>query len=94
MGFKTTPAEVSAEKFSSHGRSDMVVRHEGQVFVLEFKVLREGWTVGEILDGAIRQIREKKYAEQYRGRGEPVHLVGMVFGEKARELLDMRVEEL
>ncbi|MYB34109.1 MAG: hypothetical protein F4X92_03070, partial [Gammaproteobacteria bacterium] len=60
----------------------------------EFKVLREGRTVGEILDGAIRQIREKKYADQYRGREEPVHLIGMVFDEEKRELLEMRVEAL
>jgi len=44
------------------------------------------------LDSAIAQIRERGYAKKYRDRGEPVHLVGMVFGRKERNLLEIRAE--
>ncbi|MCY4227463.1 MAG: PD-(D/E)XK nuclease domain-containing protein [Gammaproteobacteria bacterium] len=40
----------------------------------------------ESLDGAMAQIREKGYAEKYRDRGEPIHLIGMAFGRKKRNL--------
>ncbi len=92
MGFKTTRVEVKAEEASSHGRSDMVLLHEGQVFVLEFKMVKDKTETEQGLDSAIKQIRGKGYAEKYRGRGEPVHLIGMVFGD--RTLLEMRVEAL
>ncbi len=96
MSFRTTLAKVIAEDMSSHGRSDMVILHANQVFVFEFKMLKgeniEDNQVTATLDGAITQIREKGYAGKYRDRNEPIHLIGMVFGEKDRNLLDIRVE--
>ncbi len=60
-----------AGSVSSHGRSDMVLLHEDQVFVLEFKVVEDGTEVGQTLDSAIRQIRERRYAGKYRNHEEP-----------------------
>ncbi len=94
MSFRTTQVDLKTEDSSSHGRSDMVLLHQGQVFVLEFKMVEDDKGVREALDSAITQIREKCYAEKYRGRGEPVHLIGMVFSRSKRNLIDMRVEAL
>ncbi len=94
MGFRTTRVDVKAEEASSHGRSDMVLLHENQVFVLEFKMVKDKTETEQGLDSAITQIRGRGYAEKYRDRGEPVHLIGMVFGRKERNLLEIRVEEL
>ncbi len=98
MSFRTTAVDLKAEEMTSHGRSDLVVLHENQVFVFEFKVLEGSENMEERtkeeLDKAIEQIRTKKYADKYLDRGEPIHLIGMVFGEKARNLLDIRVERL
>ncbi len=94
MSFRTTRVDLKAEDSSSHGRSDMVLLHQGQVFVLEFKMVEDDKGVQEALDSAIIQIRERRYAEQYRDRGEPVHLIGMVFSRRKRNLIDMRVEAL
>ena len=98
MSFRTTPVELKAEEMTSHGRSDMVVLHEGQVFVLEFKMAEGGENseekVKEGLDEALAQIRARGYAEKYRDLDQPIHLIGMVFGEKDRNLLDIRVEKL
>ena len=60
----------------------MVVLHGGQVFVFVF--------VFKMADGeddqdaaarqAIDQIREKGYADKYRDRKKPIHLIGVAFG--------------
>jgi len=98
MSFRTTPVDLRAEEMTSHGRSDMVLLHERQVFVLEFKTVKGKKDmkrkVKEGLDGAIAQIREKGYAEKYRDLDQPIYLIGMVFGRKKRNQLDIRVEML
>lgn len=97
MSFRTTPVDRKAEEMTSHGRSDLVILHQNQVFVLELKMV-EGSKhmerkVQEGLDGAIMQIREQGYAEKYRDLDQPIHLIGMVFGEEDRNLLEIRVEK-
>jgi len=92
MGFRAIGVDLQVEDMSSHGRADMVVFHEGQVFVLEFKMLRSGEKADKALGRAMAQMRDKGYAEKYRDRGEPIHLVGMVFGRQKRSLLEIRAE--
>ncbi|MCY4050329.1 MAG: AAA family ATPase [Gammaproteobacteria bacterium] len=98
MSFRTTPVDLKAEEMTSHGRSDLVILHLNQVFVLEFKMVKGSKhmerKVEEGLDEAITQIREKGYGEKYRDLDQPIHLIGMVFGEEDRNLLDIRVEKL
>ncbi len=55
-------------------------------------MMEDGTEAEQTLDSAIRQIRERGYAEKYRDRGEPIHLTGMVFGD--RTLLEICVEVL
>ena len=87
-------AQVQPEESSSQGRSDLVIRHGGQVFVLEFKLAADGGGVEAVLDAALSQIRERGYAEKYQTRGEPVHLLGLAFGKEDRTLLGLRAEKL
>ena len=87
--FRTIGLDLRVEDASSRGRSDMVLLHGGQVFVLEFKVAREqGGTdnTEHLLHKAIQQMREKGYGEKYRHREEPIHLVALVFGWQNRNL--------
>ncbi|MCY4051997.1 MAG: PD-(D/E)XK nuclease domain-containing protein, partial [Gammaproteobacteria bacterium] len=81
------------EDVTKHGRSDMVLLHENQVFILELKMVENESGTETGLDSAIAQVREKGYAVKYRSRKEPIHLIGMVFGKKERDLLDIRVEK-
>ncbi|MCY4051527.1 MAG: AAA family ATPase [Gammaproteobacteria bacterium] len=98
MSFRTTRVTVTAEEMTSHGRSDLGILHENQVFVLEFKMVRDSKNreqkVEKGLDEAITQIRTKGYAEKYLDLNQPIHLIGMVFGEEDRNLLEIRVEML
>ncbi len=73
--------DVRVEDSSAAGRLDLALLHGGQVVLFEFKVVERAG------DGAaLRQLQERGYAEKYRARGEPIHLVGVEFSEKTRNL--------
>ena len=92
LGFRASGVDLRVEDASSHGRSDMVVFHGSQVFVLEFKMAEEDGETAAVMERAMVRMRERGYGEKYRDRGEPIHLVGMVFGRKERNLLGLRDE--
>ena len=92
MCFRAIGVDLRVEDASSHGRADMVVLTGGQVFVLEFKMAKGDSDTNIALDSAISQMRERGYAEKYRDRGEPVHLIGVACGREARNLLEIRAE--
>ena len=92
MCFRSIGVDLRVEDASSHGRADMVVLTGEQVFVLEFKMAEGNGDTAVALDAAIAQMRERGYAEKYRSRGQPVHLVGVVCGREARNLLEIRAE--
>ena len=79
--------EVVAEESTSHGRSDLVVRHPNAVWVFEFK--RQGTAAV-----AVAQIERKGYADKYRHLGLPIHLVGVTFDEQARNIDSFAVERV
>ena len=88
--FRTIGLDLRVEDSSGRGRADMVVLHGGQVFVFEFKMADgEGDSDSAALN-AIEQMREKGYAEKYRDRGEPIHLVGAVFSRENRNLATVK----
>jgi hypothetical protein len=79
--------ELRVEDATNHGRIDLTVRIPGEVFLFEFKV------VADAPEGhALRQIREKGYAEKYRGQGSAVHLIGVEFSRTARNVVGFEVE--
>ena len=92
MCFRSIGVDLRVEDASSHGRADMVVLTGGQVFVLEFKMAKGNGDTETVLDAAIVQMRERGYAEKYRDRGEPVHLIGVACGREDRNLLEIRAE--
>ena len=67
---------------SSHGRLDMAVLFNNNVYLFEFKVVElspEGT--------AMAQLRQKRYADKYRDRGEPIHLIAIEFSRETRNLV-------
>ena len=73
--------EIVVEESSSHGRLDMAVRTGGHAYLFEFKVV-EMTPPGS----ALAQLRERGYADKYRGRGEPIHLIGVEFSRETRNV--------
>ncbi|MGF1529726.1 MAG: PD-(D/E)XK nuclease domain-containing protein, partial [Puniceicoccaceae bacterium] len=85
--FASLGLDIIVESSSNAGRLDMALRFQQQVYIFEFKL------VGDVADGsALRQIKEKDYAAPYRGKGEPIHLVGIEFSKTQRALLRWEVE--
>ena len=71
--------DVVAEESTSHGRSDVVVRHPKAVWVFEFKGNGDA-------SAALAQIEERGYAEKYRHLDLPIHQVGITFSEQTRNI--------
>ena len=79
--------DVTVEESTSRGRLDMAVRFRGRVYVFEFKMV-----AGEGDGSAMRQIREKRYAEKHRRPGTLVHLIGVEFSAAERNIVRFDVE--
>ena len=85
--FAAPGLDVTVEDGSSRGRLDMAVRFERQVYLFEFKVVElapEG--------AAMAQLKERRYADKYRGLGVPIHLIGVEFSRETRNIAAFEVE--
>ncbi len=90
MCLRAVGVEVRPEEASSHGRADMAVELGGQIFILEFRMAEGPDGAEAALAAAFAQMRERGYADRYRGRD--VHLVAVACGREARNLLEVRAE--
>jgi hypothetical protein len=88
--FAALGLDIHLEDSTNHGRIDMALLFQQQVFVFEFKVIDGPNATGE----ALRQIKAMGYADKYLGRGEPVHLVGIEFSRATRNLVGFAVETM
>ena len=87
--FAALGLDIRVEDTTNHGRIDMTVLFEAQVWIFEFKVVElapEG--------RALQQIKDRGYADKYRARGEPIHLVGVEFSRDSRNIVGFAVESL
>ena len=87
--FASLGLDIRLEDTTNHGRIDMTVLFNGHVYIFEFKV------VELVPEGqALQQIKNKGYADKYRQRGEPVHLIGVEFSKDSRNVVGFEVETL
>ena len=75
--------DVTVEDSTSRGRLDMAVRVADHVYLFEFKVVE---VAGRAAGSAMAQLRERGYAEKYRGQGASVQLVGVEFSRETRNV--------
>ncbi|MDE0179118.1 MAG: PD-(D/E)XK nuclease domain-containing protein, partial [Gammaproteobacteria bacterium] len=80
--------DIVVEESSSHGRLDMAVRAGGHVYLFEFKVVEMSPR-----GSALAQLQERDYAGKYRGRGEPIHLIGVEFSRQTRNVTAFEVAD-
>ena len=85
--FAALGLDVRVEDATSHGRIDMAVLYAGRVFLFEFKVVDR-----QASGAALQQIKDRGYADKYRARGEPIHLVGIEFQRAERNVVGFEVE--
>lgn len=84
--FAALGLDVTVEDASNHGRLDMALKFNGQVYLFEFKVV-----VNKPKGKANRQIHERRYADKYRHLNQPLHLVGVEFSKKDRNIVGFEV---
>ena len=85
--FASLGLDVRVEDGTSHGRIDMAVRFNGNVYLFEFKVVETGG------DGsAMAQLKARRYADRYRALNEPIHLIGVEFSRTTRNVAAFEVE--
>ncbi len=81
--------DLVPEDASHQGRLDLRLRFNDRIWLFEFKVVElapEG--------AALRQIKDKGYADKYRAEGQPIHLIGIEFSRERRSLVGFEVETL
>ena len=77
FGLETRPEEAS-----SRGNIDLAVSATERIVLFEFKTVDGRSGSGR----ALRQLKAKGYADQHLGSGKPVHLVGVEFSRKTRNV--------
>jgi hypothetical protein len=87
--FASLGLDIILEDSSNHGRLDMAVRFNRQLYLFEFKVV-ELVSSGE----ALEQIKERGYADKYRAEGLPIHLIGVEFSRDRRSVVGFEVQHL
>ncbi len=87
--FAALGLDIRLEDTTHKGRIDMTVLFNGHVYLFEFKVVElapEG--------KALQQLRDRGYADKYRARGEPIHLVGIEFSRDSRSVVGFEVQSI
>lgn len=86
--FAALGLDVTLEDVSNHGRLDMALQFNGQVYLFEFKAVDDKPT-----GNALQQIHAKRYADKYRALNQPLHLIGVEFGKTERNIVGFAVEQ-
>ena len=81
--------DVRVEDSSSHGRLDMAVLFNDNIYLFEFKVV-ELASAG----AAMAQLKERRYADKYRALEQPIHLIGVEFSKDERNIVAFDVERV
>jgi len=85
--FAALGLDVCVEDTTNHGRIDMTVKLGAHIYIFEFKV------VELLAEGrALQQIKDKGYADKYRTQGARIHMIGVEFSSKKRNVVRFEVE--
>jgi len=85
--FAALGLDITVEDSTNHGRLDMAVQFNGQVYLFEFKVVE---MAGE--GAAMAQLKARRYADKYRSADVPIHLVAVEFSRETRNVTTFGVE--
>ena len=85
--FRLLGLHAQSEVVCASGRIDMIVSTRKHIYLFEFKVTTEGSA-----EDAIAQIKERSYLKKIRATKRPIHLVGVSFDEKSRNIKEWKEE--
>ncbi len=78
-------AEVGTEVLTSRGRIDLLAEFSDKIYLMEFKCSQSA-------DIALKQIRDKGYAEKYKQSGKKIFLMGINFSTEKRIPAEWKTE--
>ncbi|MBZ4644245.1 MAG: hypothetical protein JG767_1854, partial [Deferribacteraceae bacterium] len=78
---------IIGEDITNKGRIDLTLFVGDKIYILEFKV--DGQQ-GE----ALRQIKERNYAEKYLNEGKQIYLIGIEFSSEQKNVVNFEWEKL
>ncbi|WP_242469709.1 PD-(D/E)XK nuclease domain-containing protein [Rhabdochromatium marinum] len=81
--------ELIAEDITHHGRIDLTLKLTQQIWLFEFKVAERSPP-----GSALRQLKDKGYADKYRALGQPIVLIGIAFSEQQRQVVEFETAML
>ncbi len=84
--FASVGLDIAVEDSSSHGRLDMAVHFNDNIYLFEFKVVESASE-----EVAMAQLKEKRYADKYRALNQPIHLVAVAFSRETRNVVGFEV---
>ena len=77
---------IEAEVQTSDGRIDAVVQTDSHIYIVEFKLDASA-------EDALKQIRQKSYADKYATSGKQIVAVGTNFSSESKSVDDWKIEE-
>jgi len=84
--FAALGLDVTVEDCTNIGRLDMTLKFNQQIYLFEFKVV-EMAPEGK----ALQQLKDKNYSEKYRHLNQVIHLIGVEFSKKDRNIVIFEV---
>jgi len=80
---------VIAEDNTNKGQIDLSVFNQDSVYIIEFKVVED-----KKEDLALKQIKEKRYYEKYKGKYNDIYLIGIEFSKKDKNIVGFEWEKV
>ncbi len=80
--FASLGLDVTAEDTTNHGRIDMTLKFNGNIYIFEFKVVE----LVKDNNSALQQIKDKKYHEKYSDH-QTIYLIGIEFAKDERNIV-------
>jgi len=77
--------EVQSSVLTCKGRIDLVLQFPHTIYIIEFKC-------NQSADIALQQIKDKQYAQKYRGSGNKIMLMGINFHQEQRNLEEWKIQ--
>ncbi len=79
--------DVFTEVLTSRGKIDIAVELSDKIYIVELKC-------DQSAEQAVKQIKEKRYADRFRVTGKKIYLIGINFNTSERCIKDWKWEEL
>ena len=73
---------IKVETKTNQGRIDATIETDNDIYIFEFKLF-------DTKEKALEQIKEKKYYEKFLNKNKPIHLIGVEFDPKERNVGEM-----